>query len=452
MEGKKMTKTSDDTSGPSLSRRSLIAGSAAVGVATAVGLLASAESAHAAAPAATAGRPRKFRNSLSVSPFTEAVLSATVLEGPRRSASTLAGVQRIFDQAGATEMYARVATVDEATNNTGGGATRAIERARLAKSLGLPFNPELGLWAYYGDIALQPSPDFRDYPDIVLPGPWVSLTIDQMADAMRKYGRAVARQILSTGVDVNVWDLGNEIEFGLAGVAIASFSTSDSHGWTYQSPDAVNPAIGTKTVYDMFAMTESDRNNWLAANLWPYVGKLLVAVADGIRSVDRHARFATHTSVVALQLPGLLPAFWSAMEQAGFSSEVLGSSYYPTSSAGSVDQLQALKATAAALTSSFGRPMFLAETAYPSAVITSPQYATWNTPVPGYPLTPQGQYEFFRDLARWGNASGCLSGIRLWAPDYCTAEWAEMSCFNSPVNGNATAKPVLGAVSAGLRS
>jgi arabinogalactan endo-1,4-beta-galactosidase len=428
---------------------------AAVGGAAAIGAIGGpgAAPAHAedgGADPAVRRRARRFRTSLSVSPFTESVLAVTALQAGHRTATTVADVQKIFNRAGATEVFVRVATVDETPGNRGGGATRAIERARLAKRLGMPLNPELGLWAYYGDIALQPSPDFRDYPQISLPGPWMSLNIDQMATAMRAYGRAIAQQILSTGVDVNVWDIGNEIEMGIAGVAIRSFSTSDEHGWSYQAPDAVNPAIGQIGIYDLFGMSESDRTAWLSTNLWPYVGRLLVATAEGVRSVDRHARFATHTSVLAPQLPGVLPAFWQAMENAGFHSQELGASYYPTSIAGG-DQLQALKDSAQQLRDTFGRPLFLAETSYPSAQITAPAYASWNNPVPGYPLTPQGQYEFYRDLAQWGASTGLLSGIRQWAPDFSTAEWIQMSCFDAPVDGVSVAKPVLTAVRDGLK-
>lgn len=451
-----MTTTSDreNEQGRGLSRRTVLGMAAAAGGVAAMTALGGtgASPASAADGAAPSHRRhgREFRNSLSVSPFTESVLAVTALRAGHRTATSVADVQKLFNRAGATEVFVRVAMVDETPGNRGGGATRAMERARLAKRLGMPLNPELGLWAYYGDIAMQPSPDFRDYPQIALPGPWMSLNIDQMADAMRSYGRAVARQILSTGVKVNVWDIGNEIEMGIAGVAVRSFSTTDEHGWTYQAPDAVDPAIGQVGIYDLFGMSETDRTAWLSAHLWPYVGRLLAATAEGVRSVDPRARFATHTSVLAPQLPGVLPAFWQAMEDAGFHSEELGASYYPTSVANG-DQLQALQTSAEQLFQTFGRPLFLAETSYPSAPITAEAYASWNYPVPGYPLTPQGQYEFFRDLAQWGASTGLLSGIRQWAPDFSTAEWIQMSCFEAPVNGVSVAKPVLTAVSDGLK-
>jgi hypothetical protein len=120
---------------------------------------------------------------------------------------------------------------------------RGLERARLAAKLELPFNPELGLFDSYGDIRCQPPPDFTDY-EIALPGPWASLTIVQMTTVLRAYGAAVAKQIIATGATVGAWDLGNEVEYGVAGVAVRPMpgGCDASAGATgeYQAPDAVN--------------------------------------------------------------------------------------------------------------------------------------------------------------------------------------------------------------------
>jgi hypothetical protein len=58
--------------------------------------------------------------------------------------------------------------------------------------------------------------------------------------SMREYGVLVARQIRGTGARIDVWDLGNENEVGVAGVAIRP-SIESPH---YQPPDAMDPEIG----------------------------------------------------------------------------------------------------------------------------------------------------------------------------------------------------------------
>ena len=118
-------------------------------------------------------------------------------------------------------MYARVSTRQSLVRGAGDHTMNGgLERARIAASLHLAFNPELGLFGNYGDIRCQPPPDFSDYPVVVLPGPWSSLTLDQMTAALRAYGAAAAKQIIGTGATVGIWDLGNEVEFGVAGVAV----------------------------------------------------------------------------------------------------------------------------------------------------------------------------------------------------------------------------------------
>lgn len=324
---------------------------------------------------------RSFRTSLSVSPFTETVLGSLALSDGRVVARSVKAVQQLFMRHGATEVYARIATLEHASSSGAEmGFARGLERARLARQLDLPFNPELGLWAVYGDAEGQPPPDFSNYPSIRLPGRWSSLTLEQMSSALRHYGSLVARQIVGTGARVNFWDLGNEVEFGVAGVAVRPLG-----GGSYEPPDHVDPAIGQMSVGTLIGMSEGERASWLRSHLWPYVGHLLAAVADGIRSVDRSARFSTHISGI-FESTALVPlAFWRAMGQAGYRATALGTSYYPSAGAigGAGNRFEWLKQTAAALAQRFGKQVFIAEMGYPSGHMPPPY--PYDTPVTGYP-------------------------------------------------------------------
>lgn len=374
-----------------------------------------------------------FRVSLSVSPFTEIVLnSGTSFNDGRITATTVEGVQRLFVGHGANEVYARIATTQKYRTGFGDHSmARGLERARMAAALHLPFNPELGLFNIYGDIRCQPAPDFSDYPAIKLPGPWASLTLDQMAAALRAYGAAASRQILATGVQVRMWDIGNEVEFGVAGVAVKPIpgscdDTAGGQDW-YQAPDAVDSAIGKMTFQALMQMPENKRIAWLAEHVWPHEAKMLAAVACGIRSVDPKARFSTHVSGIAATESEFAVAFFKAMKAGGFSADELGVSYYPTSSAFPKDRLQAFKDMAKLAQRELGRPVFIAEFGYPAAKMEG--MFAWNDMVAGYPLTPAGQADFLRDLIAWGKRERVLSGIRPWAPDLPLAVWAPMSLF-----------------------
>jgi hypothetical protein len=369
------------------------------------------------------------------------------------TASTPAELQKLFAAHGANEVFARIATTQHfRTGNGDHSMDRGLDRARIAAALNLPLNPELGLFNIYGDVRCQPAPDFTDYPEIKLPAPWTSLTLDQILPLLRAYGAAAARQILATQAKVRIWDLGNEVEFGVAGVAVrpmpnACDDTAGGPGW-YKPPDAVDPAIGKTSVIALTRMSESKRIEWLQTHLWPHEAKMFAAVAEGIRSVDPHARFSTHVSGMASVLPTFTVAFFKAMRDGGFAADELGVSYYPTSSNSPRDRLQSFKDMATAAGRELNRPVFVTEFGYPAATMHG--IFSWNDAVSGYPLTPEGQSNFIRDLTAWGATTGALSGIRPWAPDLAAPGWAPMSFF--ALNGKlAIARPALDAIAEGAR-
>jgi len=396
-----------------------------------------------------------FRIGISVSPFTELAFryGVTYTDG-KVTAKTPEDLQKLFISHGANEVYARIATTQKYRTGFGDHSMdRGLERARLAKALNLPFNPELGLFNLYGDVRCQPSPDFSDYPEIKVPGAWTSLTLDQMLVALRLYGAAAARQIVGTGAKVRIWDLGNEVEFGVAGVAVQPMpggcdgATKDP-GW-YKAPDGVDPAIGKMAALELMKMPQAQRIAWLQAHIWPHEAKMLAAVAEGIRSVDPHARFSTHVSGISSVLPAQAVAFFKAMKDGGFAADELGISYYPTSSPYPLDRLQAFKDMAMAVQHALGRPVFVTEFGYPAAKME--KGFIWNDAVKNYPLSPEGQANFIRDLVAWGAGTGVLSGIRPWAPDLAAPGWGPMSFFT--LDGKtATARPALGAIAEGIHS
>lgn len=401
-------------------------------------------------------RGNGFRVAVSVSPFAELMFRAGIaFTDGKVTARNPEDLQRLFAGHGANEVYARIATTQKYRIGAGDHSMeRGLERARMAKTLNLPFNPELGLFNVYGDVRCQPSPDFSDYPEIKVPGVWTSLTLDQMLPILRSYGATAARQILSTGVQVRIWDVGNEVEFGTAGVAVqpmpgACDDTAGGHGW-YKAPDNVDPAIGKMSVLELMKMPEAQRITWLKAHLWPHEARVLAAVAEGIRSVDPYARFSTHVSGISSVLPAQTVAFYKAMREGGFAADELGVSYYPTSSAYPPDRLQAFEDMATAVHRAFGRPVFVAELGYPAARMEKGPFI-WNDAVKGYPQSPEGQAGFLHDLVVWGAATGALSGLRPWAPDLPVPGWGPMSFFQ--LDGKtASARPVLNAIVEGVRS
>ena len=398
-----------------------------------------------AQPAATG-----FRSALSVSPFTEIVLQQSIaFTDGRSTARDTESLQRMFVAHGATEVYARLGTLRKFTEgNADHSVERGIERALLAKKLGLPFNPELGMFAFYGDVTHQPEPDFSDYPQLKLPAEWHELKLAQMLPILEDYGASIATEILATGVTVNYWDLGNEVERGVAGVALSPIAAPP--GWRYKAPDAIDPEIGKMTLARYFGMPEQELVAWLSRHLWPYMGQVFAAVAKGIRSIDPAARFSTHLSGLAAYSPRLLVGFYRAMDEAGFRVDQAGVSYYPSSSNPMPDRFNAFKAMVTAAAEALRRPLFVAEYSYPVGPFKFGN-DDWAHEVSGYPVSREGQARYLRDLVAWGASSGHLSGVRPWAPDLPVPGWGEMSLFDLK-DKTATARASLDSIAQGLQA
>jgi arabinogalactan endo-1,4-beta-galactosidase len=206
------------------------------------------------------------------------------------------------------------------------------------------------------------------------------------------------------------------------GVADVAVKGLDPTG--YSPPDTVDPANGQMSAVQLLGMPEADRIAWLRQHLWPYVGRLLAATAQGVRSVDHGARFSTHLASIGVQDTTLHAAFWEAMNRAGYHPAQFGTSLYPTNGDPG-DRKAIFLGIAETLQQRFRRKLFFAEFGYPSDVMGLP--FAWNNTQPGYPQTPDGHYRYLRDLTACSVVTGAVAGVRPWALDYCLASggWAQ---------------------------
>lgn len=437
-----------------IDRRNLLKSGVATAAAAMLGGWGRGHSALAARQAVT------FRNSLCVSPFAEGVFARGIaFRAGSHTAKDVSELQQLMMAYGSTEVFTRLGSRVSAPPQPGGGGigmTASLKRAHLARSLGIPLNPELLLCGYYGDESGQPEPDFADYPQIRLRKPWHELGIEEMCDALRLYGELAARQIVDTGVTVSVWDIGNEVDLGIAGIAMPPMVPGiGGPGWKYQAPDAVDPEIGRMSVKKFFGLSPSDQVAWGQQHLWGHVGSMLGAVADGIRKVVPKARFATHVGGLATLRPEVFAGFYAAVQAKGFKVDMLGGSYYPTAYPyflkESDDRLALYKNTAQLAMKRFGKPIYVAEFGYAAGPMSFGG-SSWANEVQGYPISPAGQAAFLRDLVKWGVETGTLAGIRPWAPDFVGSGWQPMALFDAPVHGVAEARPGLSSIQEGLRS
>lgn len=386
-----------------------------------------------------------FRVALSLSPFSlpQFEKGYTFKIGDK-TASTPEQLQEIYRELGATEMYARIATKRHVTEEdiTDGEPDsnanvhtldQGLELCRIAAALDIPVNPEIMCAYTYMDMEKQQAPRFDEYPEILAlqnGKDWSELTLDEICTVLEAYGEFVGEEILGSGCTVNDWNLGNEANFGFAGISLGLKT-------------AVNPKLETVPGF-MKYLLPSLAPGWLERNVWKFDASAYAAVRRGIlRAYDKlgidasQVRFSTHIATV-VSTPTCAARFFKCLKKNGYTMDVAGISYYPSAPGTYKNKELLLKKTVRAIRRKCGLPVFIAEFSYPSGEMEGP-FAGWNTKAGDYELNQQGQADIYAGVISWGKRQG-LAGIRYWAPDF--EGWYAMSMFEF-ADRTGTAKAIL---------
>jgi hypothetical protein len=404
-----------------------------------------------AAPAKSAGSKGSgvnvsdFRVALSLSPFSLNQFDSNYTFNVNgETATTPEQLQTIYRNLGSTEMYVRVATKRHKTaENTVDGEPdenanvhtfdQAIRLCRIAATLNIPINPEIMCAYTYMDMDRIQAPRFDEYPEFngLMNGKaWSELSLEEVCAVLEAYGEMVADSILATGCTVKNWNLGNEANFGFAGVGMGAKS-------------AVNPKLEKASAMKRYTASLFSIG-WLKRNVWKYNAEEYAAVKRGIlKAYANHGidasdvKFSTHIATVVFT-PRCSAAFFKYMAKHGYQMETAGISYYPSAPAMSLNKKKLLKKTITKINKKCEIPVFIGEFSYPSGKMEGP-FASWNKKLKGYNKDQQGQADIYRDVITWGKSNG-MAGIRYWAPDY--KGWYAMSMFE--FNGKTgTAKTIL---------
>lgn len=404
-----------------------------------------------------------FRVALSLSPFTLNQFDAgyTFKIGDQ-IATTPAELQQIYQNLGSTEMYVRLATKRHKTYNPDGTLDNTTDgkpdenanvhtfdqvmyTCRLAASLNILINPEVMCAYIYMDMDGTQAPRFykSDYPELYATNPswarilkdgeakWEELSLEDICTVLEIYGEFVGDSILATGATVNDWNLGNEANFGFAGIGIGTPNSFD------QKLAKAGPM--KRFMSSLFSVW------WLKKHVWCYEAQTLAAVQRGILKAYEKAgkdtssvKFSTHIATV-VSTPRSSASFFNYMTEHGYTMQTAGISYYPSAPAMSFNKKKLLTKTVTRINKKCDLPVFIGEFSYPSQEMVGP-FAGWNKQLKGYSKTQQGQADIYRDVIAWGKDHG-LIGIRYWAPDY-EGEWYPMSMFEFE-NKVGTAKQIL---------
>ncbi len=152
-----------------------------------------------------------------------------------------------MEKAGARWLRVRLWTSDEGVNGKD-YATAEVERATKA---GL--NPYLVIFLSenWADLTKQPAP-----------APWKKLSLEERAEAVRKYSRDIVSHFCAHGLTSHLYEIGNEIDYGICGVFPGKHAKK-------------NP-------------------EHLSNRVWPDAAKLILACQRGVKEADPKARFILH--------------------------------------------------------------------------------------------------------------------------------------------------------------
>jgi arabinogalactan endo-1,4-beta-galactosidase len=237
----------------------------------------------------------------------------------------------------------------------------------------------IGLKPY---LILFLSDDWADVNKQPAPAEWAGLTLEERAEAIRKYSNETVQHFIDQGITMDFYEIGNEIDYGIAGV---------------------------------FADTKHPRDlHTLRQTIWVDEAFLIKAAIEGVRMADPEAKILLH--IATSWSPDFASAFFQAMTDLGVDYDYTGLSYYP-SVFGSPSAIQ-FCVTLDRLSAEVGKPIIIAETAYPAEPPTGGLFNDWRRSVYGYPLTPEGQAWWLMDFLETMRGRKDVLGVYLFSPGF----------------------------------
>jgi arabinogalactan endo-1,4-beta-galactosidase len=254
-------------------------------------------------------------------------------------------------------------------------------------------------------LVLFLSDDWTDVNKQSAPKDWAGLSLDERVEAVRQYARETAQHFLDEGFDLDFYEIGNEIDYGICGV---------------------------------FAGTDHPRDPAaLRGDTWPDEARLIKAAIEGVREADPDARLMLHIAIT--WDPAFAVEFFQAMDEFGVAYDYVGLSHYP--SAFGVATADRFCETLDRLSAEVGKPIVIAETAYPAEPPTGGMFGDWQKSLPGYPLTPEGQAWWVADLLQGMQARGDVVGVYYFSPEFWFSGelWGPSALFD----GDGRARPAV---------
>jgi arabinogalactan endo-1,4-beta-galactosidase len=236
------------------------------------------------------------------------------------------------------------------------------------------------------------SDTWADAANQAIPAAWTNLNFTQLVQQMYTYNSNTIAAFAAAGAMPDYVQVGNEITDGML--------------FPYGGP--LSGSGGT---------------------LWSQLGQLMNAAEQGIQDASAAAAKPVPGIMVHIDRGGdwaTTEWFFDNLEAEGVPFDIIGESYYPFYQ-GSLSALSNCLANAAAV---FGKPVFVAETAFPW---TNSCPTAWLSDLYGYPPTEIGQVSFIVAEGQVINSvpDGLAAGVSYWGGEYQAVSGVNEGGFNT---------------------
>jgi len=279
----------------------------------------------------------------------------------------------------------------------------AVNTAKLVQAQGMNCSVTLFMSSDWVDISKQVEPaswdtlyDFKN------------LSMAHKQGVVRNYTRNTTRILLENGIDADLYEIGNEIDYGFCGF----FETNTTRREDYR---------------------------WMGNSTWILAASLINGAIEGVQAVDPSSSFILH--IAHWWDANFSTAFFRIMRDNGVPVDFLGLSFYPSSGIynitlayqgignGTLSQLK-FRQTTEALFNALHRQIIVSEYAYPSTSLILGPFSSFNHPVDGFPLTKQGQKAWLQDFLGWTQNHSFIAGTFYFSPEFHRIIWGPFSLFS----------------------
>jgi len=290
---------------------------------------------------------------------------------------------RILSEAGFNYFRVRIWTNEDGPS----GLNYSLKTAKQSSNAGL--KPYLVLFL---------SDNWADYVKQPVPEKWKKLSFKDKIRKVRQYSEDTARVFENAGIKTDIYEIGNEIDFGICG--------EFAEDW------------GVRFNID-----------WMKKNIWKKEAAIIKAAQEGVQKINPKAKFILH--LTQWWNPDFCGVFFKNMLSEGVQIDELGLSYFPTSGLNYSNTLDDFEKFVGRLSADIKKPVIICEYAFPSSEKIEGQFFNWNKTVPNYTLTVEGQQRWNADFIDRCEKSKDIDGIFYWSPEwYSDKMWTDFSLFD----------------------